>query len=88
MEPNEQPGILHEEVGLLFIPVKITGSILQSCPVYVVLQRRRGEEDLTRWLLAYCLGEIRKWRGAYSYVCKCECLCTSVVCFQDQFEFL
>ena len=55
MEPNEQPGILHEEVGLLFIPVKITGSILQSCPVYVVLQRRRGEEDLTRWPLASCL---------------------------------
>lgn len=49
------------------------------------------EEDLTRWLLAYCLeksGSGEEHIHMCSYVRVCVQSCTSVVCFKDLFEFL
>ena len=59
MEPDEQPGIFHEEVSFsLSLSLFLYFSIQYYILVFFVMEEEEEEEEgLTRWLLAYCLGK-------------------------------
>lgn len=89
MEPDEHPGVLHEEVSLLFY-FGLNNTLYSSVLTGVCGgAEEEEEEDLTRWLLAYCLGKSGS-REEHSHMCAyvrvCVQSCSSVVCFEGSSE--
>lgn len=85
MEPNEHLGIFNEEVSFLFLFLNNT---LYSSVLTRVCggAKKEEEEDLTRWLLAYCLGKsgsAKEHIHMCVYVRVCVQYCPSIVCFKD-----
>lgn len=62
MEPNELPGIFHEEVHCDF-------NVLYGFSLDVFISTMKEEEYFTRWLLAYSLGISRDGREHCFYLC-------------------